>query len=181
MDNLNPLPSLPEEPPQTSGAHLSPNAALPSTPGVPNQPGEMQHPMLQVIQPDPSAETVKMHTGRVLWATLAPKLLGITSTLWGKVAVGAVAVAIAGGTAYHFTHLKPAAPPTVEQVLAPRIPPKHAPIVHKSAAPKTPAAKTVKKSSKKKTNHKTTKSHKTTTPLKKGQHRPWFSKDTSNS
>jgi hypothetical protein len=180
MDNLNPLPSLPEEPPQTSGAHLSPNAALPSTPGVPNQPGEMQHPMLQVIQPDPSAETVKMHTGRVLWATLAPKLLGITSTLWGKVAVGAVAAAIVGGAAYHFTH-KPAVPPTVEQVLAPRIPPKHAPIVHKSAAPKTPAAKTVKKSSKKKTSHKTTKSHKTTTPLKKGQHRPWFSKDTSNS
>jgi hypothetical protein len=183
MDNLNPLPNLPEEPPQTSGSQLSQDAELPLTSGESKAPVEMQHPMLEVIQPSPSPVTVKLRTARVLWATLVPELMGITGTLWGKVAIAAVAAAIAGGTAYHFTHLKPVSTPA-DHLLAPRIPPKHSPIVHKTASSKTPTHK-ASKSSKKRTRHKTAKSHKTTsdknTPLKKGQHRPWFSKDTSNS
>jgi len=147
------------------------------------QPGDIRRPSLEVIHPGKQRLAEKLQVVRDLWAKYAPHAITLAGTLPGKVAIGAVAAAIAGGTILHYVHRKPATSIN-EHAHIMRVGHTPAHHIHKHVAAVNHAHKAVKSSSKATTSHKAAVTHKTTAHKKKhpattGQTKPWLT-DKSN-
>jgi hypothetical protein len=130
------------------------------------QPGDVRPPSLEVIHPDKSPQADKFQVLRDLWARHAPRVIALGSTLGGKVAIGAVAAAVAGGTIFHYAHRKPATP-VISHVQVRQVAATHGHRIHKHVTAVHHAHKATKSTSKTTTTHKKTKSTSTKTSAKK--------------
>jgi hypothetical protein len=124
-------------------------------------------PPLEVLPPSQSPAD-KFKVVRDLWANGRARISVLAATLWGKVAIGAVAAGLVGGTAIHVFHRTPPAPvppPVVQPTVTPVAPPVHHRHVHKRFHHRKHANRTPSKTS-------SSKKH----PAHKKNRKPWLSK-----